>query len=365
MSASRFSIGRISIGLLCGASLFAMACNKGGSASKEDLALVPKDAEIVVGLNIARMRGTAMWKKGFDFLMAEEKAKKELADLNKACPDFNSGEGFESIFVALPDPTGPAKEGAAIIRLKNATDETKVKACLDYLAGKNSEKVTPVDYNGKKIYTSAKEGDAGDKSGFVLLDNKTLGFGSGMWVKKIVDLAGGKDQASAKTNEKLVAIVKRAKVTDAIWGAGTVPASARDSFKAQPQLAPLASLKSVFGSVDFATGLAVDLNMETGSDADAKAINEQVTTQMAEAKKSPQVMMLGVGAWLDGVKNEAKGPVFHVAMNFNQQQVDEMIARVQGLLKSFGAGLAGPPGMGAPHGMPPGGAEPPSVPQAP
>jgi hypothetical protein len=40
-------------------------------------------------------------------------------------------------------------------------------------------------------------------------------------------------------------------------------------------------------------------------------------------------------------------------MNYNQKQVDEMIARVQGMFKSFGAGLAGAGAGGMAPSAPP------------
>jgi hypothetical protein len=355
---------RLGISVLVGASLLVGAC-KGGGAPKEDLALVPQDAEVVVGVNLARMRGTAMWKKMMDMALSQEKAKTEFAEFNKNCVDVNAADGPETVFIALPSPSKAAKDGAVLLRLKTAIDDAKLGKCAEYVATKNNEKLVTSEYGGKKIYNSGASADA-DKGGLALLDGKTVAFGSGAWLKKVIDLAGGKDQASAKKNEPLAALVKRAKTTDAIWGVGIVPASARESFKAQPQLAPMASLKAVLGSIDFASGLAVDVNMDTGSEADAKAINDQVTAQLAELKKSPQVMMLGMGPMIDPLKTEAKGPTFHVAIAYNQQQVDDMIARVQGLLKSFGGAMGGmggpPPGMGGPPGqMPP----PPGMPTAP
>ena len=340
---------RLSISLLCGASLFAVACSKGGGAAKEDLALVPQDAEMVVGINLAKMRGTPMWKKFMDLALTQEKAKKDYEDFNKSCVDVGAAEGPETIFVALPQATGPSKDGAVLIHLKTAFDDAKMAKCADYIAGKSGEKTQTSDYNGKKIYN----GGGAEKGGVTLLDGKTLALGSGAWLHKVIDLAAGKEQASAQKNEALAALVKRAKTSDAIWGVGLVPQAARDMLKMNPMMAPMTSLKAVIGSMDFASGLTVDVNMDTGSDADAKAMNELTTKQLLEAKKSPQVMMLGVASMLEPIKTDAKGPTFHVAVAYNQQQVDDMIARVQGLIKGFGAAMGGPPGGGM--GGPPGG----------
>ena len=335
------SASRLSISLLCGASLFALACNRGGGAAKEDLALVPQDTDIVVGINIARMRGTAMWKKFMDLALSQDKGKKDFDEFTQNCVDISAADGPESLFVALPQVKPETKDGAVIIRLKKAIDDAKLAKCADYMAQKSSEKLSTTEYGGKKIYNSSSDANS-DKGGVVLLDGKTIAFGSGGWIKKVIDLAAGKDQASAKKNEALAVLVKRAKTTDAIWGAGNVPQSVRDSAKANPMLGPVASLKAAIGSIDFATGMSIDMSLDTGSDADAKALNDQVTTQLAELKKNPQVMMLGIGSMLEPVKTEAKGPTFHFAVAYNQQQVDELIGRFQGFMKGFGGALGGP-----------------------
>ncbi len=330
------SASRLSISLVCGAALFAAACNKGG-ASKEDLALVPQDTEIVVGVNLARMRGTAMWKKFMDLAMSQEQSKKSYEEFNKACVDFGAADGPESLFVALPQMTNSTKDGAVIIRLKTAIDDARLQKCGEFIASKNGDKMVSSDYNGKKIYNGGSV-DA-DKGGVTLLDSKTIAFGSGAWIKKVIDIAGGKEQATAKKNEALMALVKRAKTSEAIWAAGTVPQAARDGLKGNPQMAAMSSMKAAFGSIDFASGLSLDGNVDLGSDADAKSLNEMATAQLGEAKKSPQVMMLGIASMLEPIKTEAKGPTFHISVAYNQQQVDEMVSRFQGLMKGFGGGL--------------------------
>ena len=391
MSASRLSIfsaiGASVLGLGLGLSL--SACKTGGSASKEDLALVPGDTQMVVGLNFSRMRGTAMWKKLVDLGMGNDRAKKDYEEFAANCIDLNNNAGPESMFVALQGSGAGSKDFDVIIRLKDAVDEARTSKCFTYMATKGNDTVTTVDYGGKKLYTSAR-----DKVTASLLDGKTLVVGSDAWVKKTVDIVAGKEPASAKQNVELVALVKSAKTSEAVWGAAIVPQSARDSFKSDPKMAPVASMKSVVGMMDFASGLAVDVNMETGSPADATALNTQVQEQLANLKKTPQVMMLGVASWLDGIKTDAKGQTFHIGLGYTQPQVDDMVARIEGLVRSFAGGLGGgtggrmggpgmgggmggpPPGMGgnpamapslgapalAPPALPPGGAAPPLPP---
>ena len=102
-------------------------------------------------------------------------------------------------------------------------------------------------------------------------------------------------------------------------------------------------MKDIFGSLDFASGVTSELNVDTGSEADAKDLAAKATAQLAEIKKSPQFMMMGLAQYLDGIKIDSKAATFHMTINYNQQQVDDLINRVKGLLKSFGGAMGGVP----------------------
>ena len=60
-------------------------------------------------------------------------------------------------------------------------------------------------------------------------------------------------------------------------------------------------------------------------------------------------MMMGLAQYLDGIKIDNKAATFHMTINYNQQQVDDLINRVKGLLKSFGGAMGG----GDAHAAPP------------
>ena len=94
-------------------------------------------------------------------------------------------------------------------------NETKLVACAKEQAKKDGRDVTVSDYNGKKLYTDSQKAEAWA----TFLDGKTVVVGGKEWVKKVVDLAAGKGE-SAKANAELAALVKRAKTSDALWGAG-------------------------------------------------------------------------------------------------------------------------------------------------
>jgi hypothetical protein len=332
--------------LLCGVvALAAAACHKtsGSGAAREDLALVPKETDIVLMANVARMRGTAMWRKLLDVRDGDVAQKKEFDEFVAKC-GFDPFKQVDSLFMAFPQSTGEQKEFAAVLR--GTFNEEKLVACGREQAKKDGRDVITTEYGGKKIYTDNQKGEAFAS----FLDNKTVVIGGKEWVKKVIDLAAGKGE-SAKTNETLAGLLKRAKTSDALWGAGLVPQSTRDQFKNDPRLSSAASMKDIFGSVDFASGVTADLNVDTGSEADAKDMAAKVTGQIAEIRKNPQFMLMGLAQYLDGLKVDNKAATFHLTINYNQQQVDDLINRVKGLLKSFGGAAMG--GGGGGMAMPP------------
>jgi len=312
----------------------------GTGAAKEDMTLAPREADIVVMANLTRMRNTDMWRRLQDLRDSDASSKKEYDDFVQRC-QLDPMKDIDSVFLAFPQ-AGSAKEFVGVMRGK--FDEDKLVACAKEQAKKDGGEVQTSEYNGKKLYTDGKKQEAWA----TFLDKSTVAVGSQTWVKKTIDLAAGKAQGSAKDNEALMSLVKRAKTNEGIWGAGIVPQSMRDQLKADPHLSAAASMKSVFGSVDFQKGIAADANVDLATENDAKEVTAKATSQLLEAKKNPQLMMMGFASFLDAVKVEAKGPTFHLTIDLTQQQVDDLINRVKGILKSFGGAL-GQPGGGMPQ----------------
>lgn len=334
---------RASTLVFCGlVALSTTACKKtsGTGAAKDDLALVPKETNIILMANVSRMRNTEMWRKMIDVRDSDAQSKKEYEDFVQRC-QLDPFKQIDSVFLAFPQTaeTAPGqptdqKEFAAILR--GTFNEQKLVECAKEQAKKDGRDLTAIDYNGKKLYTDTQKGEAYG----TFLDNKTAVIGGKEWVKKVVDLAAGKGE-SAKKNTDLEALMKRVKTNEALWGAGLVPQSTRDQFKNDPRLSSASSMKDIFGSVDFASGVSAEINVDTGSEADAKDLAAKATSQLADVRKSPQFMMMGLAQYLDGIKIESKGPTFRVALSYNQQQVDDLINRVKGLLKSFGSAMGG------------------------
>ena len=308
------------------------ACNRtsGSGAAKDDLALVPKDADVVLMVNLTQARESPLWKKAMEKLNSEAKSKKEYDDFVKKC-SFDPIKEVDSIFLAFPQNVAEQKEYAVLIKGK-FNPETVVN-CMKTTAKEKNEQISETEYNGMKLY-----GVDGKQPTFLAaLGKRGIAIGGKEWIKRIVDLYSGKGQVqSAKENPALVDLIKRTHTSDALWWAGVVPPSLVEKMGNNPQMTPIKSLKSVSGSVDPSKGLNLAAYLDLGSDADAAALKTLASDQITKLKGTPAVQMMGMGAFIETLKVDAKKNTFSLTVNMNQQQVDDLTTRLTGMAKQFG-----------------------------
>ena len=332
------------IGLIGLSVLGAAACKKGGAA-KDDLQLVPKEAEVLFRLNVEKLRAAPAWKDLIELRDGNEKSKKEYADFVAKCglDPFNQ---INSVFLAVPQVQDTGMKEFALI-MRGTFDEAKLVACAGEQAKKNGGEVKTTEHNGAKIYSDGKK----DEAYATFLDGKTVAMGGKEWIKKVIDLSKADGEHVGKSAE-IAPLTKKVKSGDAIWFAGLVPQSMRDSMKANPSMAWTGSMKSIYGSMDFASGFAGDFNVDNADEAAAKEMLAKLSAQLDGAKKMPQITMAGLSGLLEGIKLEQKGATFHGTVTLTQAQVNDLVTRLKALLKAMGSAFGGAGGGGA-GGPPP------------
>lgn len=323
--------------LLFGTLLVAQpACNRtsGSGAAKDDLALVPREADVVLMVNLTQARESSLWKRAMDKLNSDAKAKQEYDGFVKKC-SFDPLKEVDSVFLAFPQNVTEQKEFAMLVKGK-FSPETVVN-CMKLTSKEKNEPITEVDYNGVKLYGS----EGKQPTYLAALGKRGIAVGGKEWIKRTVDLYGGKGAAgsaagSAKDNPALVDLIKRTHTSDALWWAGIVPPSLVSKLGSSPMMAPVKSLKSVSGSIDPSKGLSLSAFLDLGSDEDATALKTLASEQVAKLKTAPAVQMMGMSSFIDTIKIDAKKNTFSLGVNMNQQQVDDLTTRLSGMAKQFG-----------------------------
>ena len=147
-----------------------------------------------------------------------------------------------------------------------------------------------------------------------LIDPQTFVLGAGGWGPKMADLAeSARPVDSAATDVDLVNLVERAAGSHALWAAAIVPESTRKSLASDPHFSDAAAILTLSAGVDLGKGLEAQLLADLATAAEAKSLALKVTESLRDAKRNPEVLMLGLGPYLDGVTATAVDHAFDAA----------------------------------------------------
>lgn len=315
--------------------LVAAGSCRGGCRRTEDrgatvegrLALFPVATKIVAAIDVAQLRASPAAAK----LAAE--AQQNPAD-QQEIEEFARRTGFDplkqlsSITVAFPEEARAHGELGVVMRAEHL-DETRLVAYVrDQLQKKGDDLVATA--HGRFTLWSSRS-DPGLIGFFI--DERTFALGGGGWGLRMADLAEtARPGDSAATNVDLVNLVERAAGTHALWAAAIVPESTRKSLAADPHFADAAAILTLSASIDLAKGLDARLLADLATAAEARALAGKVTEALRDGKRNPQVLMLGLGPYLDGIGAKATERTFEVDASLNEPALDDLLSRLSGLL---------------------------------
>jgi hypothetical protein len=304
------------------------SCSRSGTGSREALALLPRETAVVVNLNVPRLRDTAIWRKLLDARDRSPESKKRVADFTQAT-GLDPFTHIDSLVAGFPAPAGQSGDFGVVVR--GTFDSAKLVAWAQGESSKRGQEVVTEDYQGTKLY---RERDGHGVVAF--LDAKTMILASRDWARRMLDLAAGRaaesTKGSAKDNAELTGLMRKVRTGDAVWLVGVVSDTTRAQLGGTPGLEGLKSLKTVYGSLDFATGLRLELALDFPAEADAQGLNGQLQQQLAEAKKNVRAAVLGITPFLNDIKPDTDKNTFRLSINYNQAQVDQLLDRAQALL---------------------------------
>jgi hypothetical protein len=321
--------------------LVALGSCRGGCRRADDraatvegrLALFPVATRVVAAIDVARLRGSPAAAK------LAEKAQQDQADQHEI-EEFARRTGFDplrqltSVTVAFPEEARAHGEVGMVLRAEKL-DETKLVAYVRDQLQKSGDDLVATPHGRFTLWSSKRDPDL---VGF-FIDAQTFALGAGGWGPKMADLAeSARPVDSAATDVDLVNLVERAAGSHALWAAALVPESTRKSLASDPQFSEAASILTLSAAVDLGRGLEAQLLADLATAAEAKSLALKVTEALRDAKRNPQVLMLGIGPYLDGVTATAVDHAFTVHATLSEPAFDDLLARLGGLLALLRSG---------------------------
>ena len=297
-----------------------------------DLSLLPVDSEMVIGLNIAQLQQSALWKQFSPKIM--DKIAGNLADFKADC-GFDPLDAVKSMAMGMKNMGGGGEPDGAIVI--HGPDKAKVLACVDKEKDKAKAKGTEMSVDGDVVLMKDKNGAT---SAFTFVNDTTMLGVIGTKGNKDGVKEAAKGNSTLKWSQTFVDMYSKINTQDSLWMLinGNSPALAKaGGMGIKP--------KAVFGSLNITDGLTLDFRVRMATPDEAKSLVGMMQGQVG----NPQVKQMFDTLDITGDGTDAK-----VTVKMSAQKLQAMVAMVGGMMGGMlgGAGAAGGGMGGAPGGTP-------------
>jgi hypothetical protein len=298
------------------------------------LALFPEPTRVLVSLDVAKLRASAQAGKLAALTQASPQDQRTLEDFARRT-GLNPLEHLDNLLVGFPEDARTQGELGLVLRAQSLDEPRLVSYVRDQLQKQGDDLVgTP---HGRFTLWSARRSP--DVAGF-FVDAHTFVLGAGGWAPRMAALAEtARPGDSAATNIDLKRLVERAG-DHALWAAAIVPAASRRKLQADPSLRSAAAVTNLVVGVDFAHGMQALAVADVETEPDARALAMRMQETLRDAKRNAQVLMLGLGPYLDGVSARAVDRRFELRATLTEPQVDDLIQRLAAFLALMRQGRA-------------------------
>lgn len=241
------------------------------------LQYVPSSASVVAGVDVEKLRGTALWDRLLSIASSDADTQRSLTTIQNDA-GFDPRATTRSLVFASRDASGDMGEHA-ILLLE-----------LDYPAEGLASVLTADGYeaatSGSVTYYRKSE------STVAFLTPNVVAVGEFALVEPAINVAAGTGTAGAgSTVSRQISAVDK---SGGIWVAARLPSGSQGA-----QAARL--------SVNASSGLAARLDLVMESEETATNAVNQFNTQIAAVAGSPEVAALGLAAIVGGLQASASG----------------------------------------------------------
>ena len=305
----------------------------GTLGARDDLALVPRETAGVFMINVKQARGSRIWQRLMEQRDKDPAAKKEYQDFIGKC-GFDPMQEVDSLFLALPENAQESREYAVLLRGRYRPEQ--IPTCAQRISQESGKPLSESEHNGIKLWSLQTPGPA-----VAVLGKRAVAIAGPTWIRRIIDLHTGKASAdtSARDNQNLLTLFNRTRTSDAFFWAGRTSAAMQERLRNWPLIGAAGSLQSTSGSIDVAKGLAVHADLDLATELDATTITSMANQQLAALKQDGRVQMFGLTSYLDTVQFNSKKNTVVFDLRMTDQQLDDLITRLSGILKSAGLGF--------------------------
>lgn len=282
------------------------------------LASLPQNIKAAVGINMAGVKKSSFFDMLKNKMMSEDK-NGEFLKFVQDCK-FDPFTQIDWMVVGM-EQVGKGGDFAAVVA-RGKFDEATLMPCVmqKQTEKADGDKFTVEDYKGKKLYISSKT----PEKVMAFTSANTLVVGPKAWLTSLTD--GG---AKTAKDGAIAAMIGKVDTSQALWLALTeLPAGGMGG----PMPIPGGAPKAMWGSVDFANGIAAKLSLQLASPDAAKGMADMANAQAGMAKQ-----------FFDKMLVTASGDTVSIDIGMTEQQIKMLVGMIGMGMKRGGMGM-GPGG---------------------
>jgi hypothetical protein len=291
----------------------------GTNPNASDLALLPVDSEVVVGLNFSQLQKSALWKKFVEPQMMKGDTQAKMAEFKAKC-GFDPMSAVQSISMGLKGVGGDSPTGVVVV---HGPEKSKVMGCLDKMKDEAAKDGSTITKDGDIVMVKSKKGDT---FAFTYVNDTTLLGVVGPDATSAGVKAAAAGTSALKTSQAFVDMYSKINTSDSLWVLMNGNSKAFDK-AAQMGFKP----KAVFGSVNVTDGLTVNMRVRLDTPDQAAQITNMATSQVAQFK-----------AMVDKLEIVAEGADVKLDLALSTQKLEALITQFAGMMGGLGGGMGSP-----------------------
>jgi hypothetical protein len=261
------------------------------------LGLLPEGTQIVLAIDLDRLRGQPVWKA-----LSSALAKRAQPWLDALA----AGTGIElvaqahRIWIALPAE-------------RQADERFVLLAETDGLSPPRTEAWLRTRLHGQV--------------GVLFPSPREVVISKGAWATGLLP----RRPHSAADNPELRRLCERAAGEHGIWLAALVPMAVRKSLRGDDRVADVGSLTRIFGFLDDTRSLHAELVGEFANTADPPLLAHRLQVLYNQAKRDPNLLVAGLSPYLAALHVDARDASVRAALDLPDTQADDVIERIEAL----------------------------------
>jgi hypothetical protein len=292
----------------------------GAVASGDDLSLLPLDSELVLGINVAQVQQSQLWKQFVEPKIMAGDTMKKVGEFKAKC-GFDPMTAVRSVSIGFKGLSGDKPDGVVVI---HGVDKAKVWPCLDSMKAEMATDGTEYTRDGDVGLFKSSKGAPPLAMTFVNDSTALAVIGSQATTAGVKAAAAG--GSTLKSSAPFLELYNKVNANNSVWGLMNGNSKLFDKMSSVG-----VKPKAMFGSLNVTDGLNLDLRLRLESPDAAAQLTTMSKSQMQQA-----------ATMFDQIDVASDGSDVKYTVVLSNQKLQALIAKVGGMLGAFGGGMGGP-----------------------